>query len=195
MDLLTILLSLTGAMILRLVAGEVQDWLPVMSRRLIDRAVDRLPASERPRYREEWYAHLDEYPGKLGKMLHAGGCFLKAGRLVSELSRCRVGARSEGSPTTPAVHQAKVEGQLLLTTNYDQLLEQIFANEKASKIALNILYLHGHALDGKPRVADVRQALVELISELYANPADVLNDERKCDLLKMYIQNYARNRR
>jgi hypothetical protein len=77
MDLLTVLmlcLSFVGAMAFRLLCGELQDWMPTVTRRIVDRAVARLPKEERERYREEWYAHLDECPGKLGKLYHAVGC-------------------------------------------------------------------------------------------------------------------------
>ena len=36
-----------------LIASEIYDWVPSIARWLIKRAVDRLPNSERDRYREE----------------------------------------------------------------------------------------------------------------------------------------------
>ncbi len=60
----------------RVVAEEIKDWLPLLSERLLTLAVKRLPEVERGRYRAEWIADLNEYPGKLTQMLRAGGfCF------------------------------------------------------------------------------------------------------------------------
>ena len=71
MDLLTAvlaLISLIGAIVLKVLIGDLQDWLPTIARKLVDRAVARLPERKRERYREEWYAHLNECPGKIGKI-------------------------------------------------------------------------------------------------------------------------------
>jgi hypothetical protein len=70
MDLLTIavfVLSILGAVALKFVVAEIQDWMPLLARRIIDRAVSHLPEHEQERYREEWYAHLDECPGTASK--------------------------------------------------------------------------------------------------------------------------------
>ena len=78
MDIVTILLaalSRAGAIVLKLGLTELQDWLPTIARRLVDRAVARLPESERGRYYEEWHAHLSDCPGKLSKICHAIGCY------------------------------------------------------------------------------------------------------------------------
>jgi hypothetical protein len=86
-DLLTIfiaLLSIAGAVAFRLVCTELQDWIPVLSRRVIDYSVRSLPHQIRNRYREEWYAHLRECPGKLVGLWHAFGCVFGARRLARE---------------------------------------------------------------------------------------------------------------
>lgn len=76
MELVTLslmMVSLLGAIILKLATTELQDWLPTIARRIIDRAVMRLPDEIRERYREEWYAHMDDCPGRVSKLWHAIG--------------------------------------------------------------------------------------------------------------------------
>lgn len=65
-----------------LVAAEVYCWAPNIARRCVERAVLRLPESERDRFREEWLAHLGECPGSLGKLWHSMGC-LSGARAIS----------------------------------------------------------------------------------------------------------------
>jgi hypothetical protein len=67
-----------GTFVLKLVIREAEDWLPVCSRNIIARAAERLPESQRNRYREEWLAHADELPGPLGKLIHSLGCYFSA---------------------------------------------------------------------------------------------------------------------
>ena len=86
MDPLTIILtvlSFMGAVCLKLLLGELQDWMPILARRLIE----RLPQSDQNRYREEWYAHLDDCPGKLGKLWHAAGCNMGAPAVAVSLKK------------------------------------------------------------------------------------------------------------
>jgi hypothetical protein len=90
MDLLTILLallSLGGALALKMTVGELQDWLPTIARKLVDRAASQLPKAKQARYREEWYAHLDECPGRVGKIWHSIGCVFSAKTLARELNK------------------------------------------------------------------------------------------------------------
>jgi hypothetical protein len=95
MDLLTGLLfflSFLGALAVKLIIAEAQDWIPTLARRLIDHAAGQLPKSEQVRFREEWYSHLDECPGKLSKLWHAIGCAYGARAIafvVSEAPRAQ----------------------------------------------------------------------------------------------------------
>jgi uncharacterized protein YjiS (DUF1127 family) len=84
-DLLSLIIaigSLIAGFLGKLLASELADWIPSLARHLVDRAVSRLPAQERDRYREEWYAHINDCPGKLGKVWHAVGC-LAGSRVIA----------------------------------------------------------------------------------------------------------------
>jgi hypothetical protein len=90
MDLLVVgLLSLATfalGIIGNLVASEFYDRAPNLAAWLIARAVRQLPEPDRARYLEEWRGHLEECPGKLGKLWHALGCCFGATKLGTELS-------------------------------------------------------------------------------------------------------------
>ncbi|MEZ5787874.1 MAG: hypothetical protein R3D62_15685 [Xanthobacteraceae bacterium] len=90
-----------------LIATELYDRAPSLARWLIACAVGRLPDYERDRYREEWLAHLNECPGKLGQLWHALGCLVSVPGLAKQLeqfSEARRGAihsrtiRAQASP-------------------------------------------------------------------------------------------------
>lgn len=68
---LTWILGLLGAVALGLVKDEISAWLPRLARWCVCRAANRMP--DRARWREEWLAHLDDCPGKLGQLVHAFG--------------------------------------------------------------------------------------------------------------------------
>jgi hypothetical protein len=56
MDLLTILIAfgaIISGFLLKLIGSEIQDWLPILARWLIDCAIVRLPSEERARRFEE----------------------------------------------------------------------------------------------------------------------------------------------
>lgn len=80
-----ILGSLIVGIVGNLIASEIYDRSPRLANWLIGRAIERLPEHQRPRYREEWSAHLDECPGKLGKIWHAIGCSFSASAVAKEL--------------------------------------------------------------------------------------------------------------
>jgi hypothetical protein len=75
------LISLCLGVLGRILGTEIEAWAPIVSKRLIDRAIQRLPELERERFREEWFAHLEECPGSLSKLLHALGCVRGAGEI------------------------------------------------------------------------------------------------------------------
>jgi hypothetical protein len=69
-----------------LLAAEIWSHADPLSRRLIRRAVLRVPEQERARREEEWLAHLEETPGAFRKLFHAIGCWSGApavGRAVA----------------------------------------------------------------------------------------------------------------
>jgi hypothetical protein len=77
-----ILIEFLVSMASKLFAAEIGANAPRWSGRLIEHAVGRLPEQERTRYREEWFAHLDETPGALGKLKHALGCVFAARKVA-----------------------------------------------------------------------------------------------------------------
>jgi hypothetical protein len=101
MTLLVLVLSFLGAIILKLTIVEVQDWMPTFARWIINRSAAKLPKHERERFREEWLAHLDEYPGRLSKICHAVGCALGV-RAINKAISVRL---HQKSPSTPVSKQ------------------------------------------------------------------------------------------
>jgi phage terminase Nu1 subunit (DNA packaging protein) len=68
-----------AALLGKLCADEIKEWLPWISGRIIRLAVGRLPEDQRERYSEEWHSHLDEVPGEIARLWTACG-FLIATR-------------------------------------------------------------------------------------------------------------------
>jgi hypothetical protein len=64
----------------------LKEWLPWITRRLIERAVSRLPESERERFEEEWWGHVNEWPGALAKIYIAYG-YLSASNSIGDITR------------------------------------------------------------------------------------------------------------
>lgn len=80
-----ILISVTA----RIISEDIKEWLPWITHCLIERAVDRLPESERQRLEEEWRSHVNELPGSLTKIYTAYG-YLSASRSINEIVRTAV---------------------------------------------------------------------------------------------------------
>jgi hypothetical protein len=77
-----IIIAVTG----RLFSDEIKEWLPWITRYLTERAVSRLPESEREKRREEWESDLNEWPGNLAKLYRAWG-YLSASRSIAKIAR------------------------------------------------------------------------------------------------------------
>jgi lipopolysaccharide/colanic/teichoic acid biosynthesis glycosyltransferase len=81
-------LGLVGAILIaiigRLVSEDIKEWLPWITRRLIERAVSRLPEAERKRREEEWWSHVNEWPGGLAKVYVAWG-YLSASKAIRHM--------------------------------------------------------------------------------------------------------------
>jgi hypothetical protein len=82
-------LGVAGAILVpvtaRVVGDDVKEWLPWITRRLVERAVSRLPEEERDRFEEEWRAHINELPGNLAKVYAAMGC-LSASKAINHIA-------------------------------------------------------------------------------------------------------------
>ncbi len=100
MDIVIATLIVIGSLILgiagNMVASELYDRSPSFARWLIGRAAQRLPQHERTRHVEEWLADNNDYPGKMGKIVHAVGCFVASQRMT-QLSTTNAG------PVQPSV--------------------------------------------------------------------------------------------
>lgn len=101
-------------LVVALLALELYDNAGRTAERLVNRAVDRLPASSRDRYREEWLAHVEDQPGKLAKLLAALSIYRGSAAVLRELAvpvavRAR---RSNGASTS------RVLLQKLLSLNF-----------------------------------------------------------------------------
>lgn len=71
---MTAFLFILSGVIIPIALGEVGDWLPRLSERLLSRAAARLGSDAlADRYAEEWAAELNEIPGKYSKLGYALG--------------------------------------------------------------------------------------------------------------------------
>jgi lipopolysaccharide/colanic/teichoic acid biosynthesis glycosyltransferase len=81
--------GVAGAIIIpvtaRVVGDDVREWLPWITKRLVERAVSRLPEQERDRFEEEWWGHINELPGNLAKVHAAWGC-LSASKAINHIA-------------------------------------------------------------------------------------------------------------
>jgi hypothetical protein len=82
LSIVVLITSVIGSIVGNIAASEIYNWCPAIARSIVNRAVAQLPNAAQERYREEWYAHLDECPTKLGKIWHSIGCYFSA-RAVS----------------------------------------------------------------------------------------------------------------
>ena len=80
------LLGVVGSAMARQLADEFKAWNPAVVRRLIRRAVARLPERQQARFREEWYSHVNEIPGEIGKLITAFGFLFAARKMGATLA-------------------------------------------------------------------------------------------------------------
>jgi len=69
------------------IADELHAWMPWCTRKLLDRAIGRLPENQRERFKEEWHSHLAEVPGEIGKLIVALGFLRAAPQMSAALDR------------------------------------------------------------------------------------------------------------
>ncbi len=143
MDLLTIFalgVSAIGALILRFVATEIQDWMPAIARKIVENAVARLPQEDQKRYGEEWLAHLDEYPGKLAKLVQALGCIRGAEALAVSL---RQSAKRSDAQLATEIEPAATVGSTVTSPSADH-------TEHIVKLALALFEKELSEIRGRP---------------------------------------------
>jgi hypothetical protein len=85
--------ALVGGVIVHLLAHDISDRLPAVSRKLISLAARRMPTADRDRFETEWLAHLWECEGHISKLRHGIECFLFAPKIAR-----LCGARENGEP-------------------------------------------------------------------------------------------------
>ncbi len=90
MALITAIIVFLGGIIAAAFSQQLTDefkaWMPRIVRRVIRKAVNRLPEDQRERFEEEWRSHVDEVPGEIGKICVALG-FLSAARKMTSILR------------------------------------------------------------------------------------------------------------
>jgi hypothetical protein len=94
---MAIVITILAGVFAVLLSNEASAWLPVLSKRLLARAVRKLPEELRARYEEEWEAHALEIPGELSK-------------IINSISMQIVGRRIRRSRSTPAESTIKRAG-------------------------------------------------------------------------------------
>jgi hypothetical protein len=72
------LAAIFGSVLSRIIAEEVRDWLPFVSKKLLLCAIKRMPEDQRQRYHEEWAADLNMFPGRIAQAIRAGGFYAAA---------------------------------------------------------------------------------------------------------------------
>ena len=111
--------SALGAVAGNLAANEVYDWASIAASRIIERALTRLPRSERQRYREEWTAHLAECGGHFGKLVHAFGCLLASNKMPA--------ASASDSLREKEIEPLLLKKQLVLAKEINTYLDELRA--------------------------------------------------------------------
>jgi len=79
------------AVLSKLAADEIKEWLPKLSSLIVRVAALRLPPHERDRYQEEWEADLLEYPGGIVRTMRALGFIVAAQRMQVDGMATRFG--------------------------------------------------------------------------------------------------------
>jgi hypothetical protein len=106
----------------RMVTSELSAHVEPMARWIIGKAVQRFPANDRNRFREEWLAHLDETPGTLRKLWHAVGCYLGAAKVAGVLAKEAARKEDRAVPSAPTNIEAKVVDQVLGPTGPSKIV-------------------------------------------------------------------------
>jgi lipopolysaccharide/colanic/teichoic acid biosynthesis glycosyltransferase len=75
-SMLAAILTVFGAVVVKLLADEFKAWAPSLSSTLLEMAVRGLPAELRERFSEEWRGHLSDVPGDISKIVVACGFVL-----------------------------------------------------------------------------------------------------------------------
>lgn len=160
-----------------IVASEIYDRTPSIAVWLLAKTVARLPESERDRYQEELLAHLEEYPGKVGKLLHALGVYFKAAKLASELAhRPRMSTRTQTAqrverrvPASRISESTGTETHTRLTPREREILQWVAIGKTDEEIAdilsISTMTVTSHVENAKQKLDAFRRtyAVVQAI--------------------------------
>src|SRR5260370_35042620 len=86
LSVLSVIAAIFISVAVRVISDDVKEWLPWITRCLIERAVSRLPEGDRGRTEEEWWSHVNERPGGLSKIYVAYG-YLSASKSIDKIVR------------------------------------------------------------------------------------------------------------
>ena len=73
--------EIVDSILARILADEVRDCVPLASRWLISRAVNRLPERHRERFSEEWSSHVEATPGTISTIFACAGFVVASRRM------------------------------------------------------------------------------------------------------------------
>lgn len=102
MGLITGVLIFLANVLSSLLANELKEWSPRITKRLIKCAVAHLPQGWRERFEEEWTSHIADVPGDISKVIVALGLLPAAFKMSSILSDSRERAQSDRLAKRPA---------------------------------------------------------------------------------------------
>jgi two-component sensor histidine kinase len=120
--LIDILIGMAG----RILTGELGAHVEPMARWIIEKAVQRLPAENRKRFREEWLAHLEEVPSAVRKLWHAFGCYLCATKVARVVAGRTERDKLESSMLT-LTEMAELVALRMLVAEHDKRVKNILA--------------------------------------------------------------------
>jgi hypothetical protein len=112
----------------RLLVEEMGEWNPWIVRGIVKLSVARLPENQRERFREEWESHVNEVPGKIGKLLCAAGFLVAAQKIASIGKRSVVQHRGEVFTSTYGL-LAPVDGREVVRCDHCLLVQFRTTNE------------------------------------------------------------------
>lgn len=178
--LLTLIASVVGAVLLKLLSSEVEAWLPKLAHRVIDRATRGVPESERDRYREEWYADLEEFPGKLSKLFRAIG-FYRGATKIQQFTP--VANSVDEYRQSDLLEQSELEVLFFLSDRFEVEIQ---------KKDLSVLVVDHRPTDGE-EARDILFFMLDKLEDARMNLEDYqeLNWDEFADSISMHLSNRA----
>jgi hypothetical protein len=140
------------AVFAHVVAHDACTESPRYARRILERALRRMPAAERARFEEEWLADLRERNGAIAKFRHATECLLCAGllgRLCTASKRCS--AQRKRSAQLDRISRTNMNREIFIALSYLSVMHDKH---------------HKHDKDDKePSMEQILQSIRKIISD------------------------------